>query len=119
MKLYNNLKRGSSLNLAMDSELIREKILTGQWAMSNHARIRAGQRKFKDSEMVRALADCEIIEDYPEDKRGHSCLVLCYIRPGQPFHAVCALDPSGTLVIITAYFPEPPKWVDEKTRGGK
>jgi len=97
----------------MNSELIRDKILTGQWAMSNHARTRAGQRKVKDSELARALANGEIIEDYPEDKRGHSCLVLGYTRPGQP------VDPSGTLVIITAYFPEPPKWVDEKTRGGK
>ncbi|MCG9969583.1 DUF4258 domain-containing protein [Pelotomaculum terephthalicicum JT] len=56
-------------------------------------------------------------EDYPEDQRGHSCLVLGHTKDSQPVHSVCAFDPSGTLIIITAYFPEPPKWKDPKTRG--
>lgn len=54
----------------MDSNLIREKILSGNWAMSKHARVRAGQRKVKDTEVVMAIANGEIIEDYPEDVRG-------------------------------------------------
>ncbi|ADI02446.1 conserved hypothetical protein [Syntrophothermus lipocalidus DSM 12680] len=100
----------------MDSNLIREKILSGNWAMSKHARVRAGQRKVKDLEVVMAIAHGDIIEDYPQDARGHSCLVLGYIDPGKPVHAICGLDPSGTLIIITVYFPEPSKWIDERTR---
>jgi len=46
----------------MDSNLIREKILSGNWAMSKHARVRAGQRKVKDTEVVMAIANGEIIE---------------------------------------------------------
>jgi hypothetical protein len=64
-----------------------------------------------------AIANGEIIEDYPKDPRGHSCLVLGYIEPSKPVHAVCGMDPSGTLIIITVYFPEPPKWISERTRG--
>lgn len=26
---------------------------------------------------------------------------------------------NDNLVIITVYLPEPPKWIDERTRGGK
>jgi hypothetical protein len=26
------------------------------------------------------------------------------------------LDPSGTLLVITVYEPEPPNWLDERTR---
>ena len=85
--------------------------------MSKHARVRAGQRKVKDEEVIMAIANGEIIEDYPEDFRGPSCLVLGYTGLGIPVHAVCGLDPSGTLIIITFYFPEPPKWVDERIRG--
>ncbi len=65
--------------------------------------------------MVIAIANGEILENYPEDQRGHSCLVLGYTRDGKALHAVCGYDPSGTLVIITVYFPEPPKWKDPKT----
>ncbi len=101
----------------MNIQRIRNKILTGEWVLSRHARIRAGQRKIRDFDLVIAIANGEIIEDYPEDQRGHSCLVLGHTRDGQPIHSVCAFDPSGTLILVTAYFPEPPKWKDPKTRG--
>ncbi len=54
----------------MDSFLIKEKILSGNWAMSKHAHMRAGQRKVKDTEVVTAIANGEIIEDYPTDAGG-------------------------------------------------
>ncbi|TEB04386.1 hypothetical protein Psch_04113 [Pelotomaculum schinkii] len=101
----------------LDILKIRDKILKGEWVLSRHARIRAGQRCIRDFDLVIAIANGEIIEDYPEDQRGHSCLVLGHTKDGQPVHSVCAFDPSGTFVIITAYFPEPPKWKDPKTRG--
>lgn len=101
----------------MDIQRIREKILSGDWVLSGHARIRAGQRCIRDFDLVISLANGEIIEDYPEDQRGHSCLVLGHTENGDPIHSVCAFDPSGTLIIVTAYFPEPPKWKDSKTRG--
>lgn len=47
----------------------------------------------------------EIIEAYPEDKRGESCLML----GSGPLHIVCAPKSDG-LVIITVYRPDPEKW---------
>jgi hypothetical protein len=51
----------------------------------------------------------EVIEDYPDDPRGHSCLMLGYGEMNRPIHIVCA-PKDHYLAIITAYVPEPDKW---------
>jgi hypothetical protein len=59
------------------------------------------------------------LEDYPDDPRGHSCLVLGFNRTGQPIHTVWGLLPTDWVRLITVYVPKPPKWIDPWTRGGK
>lgn len=56
----------------------------------------------------------ELLEDYPEDPRGHSCLILSYIQ-GRLIHTICGMSEYG-VVFITAYWPKEPKWIDERTR---
>jgi hypothetical protein len=51
----------------------------------------------------------EIIEDYPEDARGHSCLMLGRGKDGQPIHIVCA-PKDEYLAVITAYIPNESQW---------
>ncbi len=51
----------------------------------------------------------ELIEDYPEDARGHSCLLLGFGEGGRPIHAVCS-PKDDYLAIITAYLPDPTQW---------
>ncbi len=97
-------------------EAIRNAATGNRWALTQHARERAGKRQILDEELVRALADGEIIEDDPTDPRGPSALVLGYANDQRPVHAVCAFDPNGTLLVITAYVPEPPHWIDERAR---
>ena len=53
----------------------------------------------------------EVIEDYPEDKRGHSCLLLGFDKTGRPIHVVCS-PKEDYLAIITAYIPNPHQWGD-------
>ena len=51
----------------------------------------------------------ELVEDYPQDVRGHSCLILGYGVGGTPIHVVCS--PKGDyLDIITAYIPSLEEW---------
>jgi hypothetical protein len=51
----------------------------------------------------------ELVEDYPEDVRGHSCLILGYGTGGTPIHVVCS--PKGDyLAIVTAYIPNLEEW---------
>lgn len=101
----------------MTIEAIRRAVLAGDWAMTRHARERAGKRRIGDEALVHAMANGEILAVHGEDLRGPSVLVLGYDEARRPLHAVCAFDPSGTVVFITVYEPHPPKWLDERTRG--
>lgn len=58
----------------------------------------------------------DIIEDYLEDVRGHSCLMLGYGTDGRPIHVVCS-PKEEYLAIITVYLPDARRWeADWKTR---
>jgi hypothetical protein len=67
-------------------------------------------------EVRSAIFEGEIIEDYPEDARGHSCLMLGYGTEERPIHVVCS--PKGAyLAIITVYLPDERRWEsDWRTR---
>ncbi len=61
----------------------------------------------------------EIIENYPEDKRGHSFLIFGISRKNRPVHVVCA-PKEEYLAIITTYIPSLEKWeADFRTRRKK
>ena len=70
-------------------------------------------------EVRQIVLNGEIIEDYPEDKRGHSCLMLGITEKRRPVHIVCA-PKVDYLAIITAYIPSLEKWMpDFRTRRKK
>jgi hypothetical protein len=57
-----------------------------------------------------------VIQDYPEDARGHSCLMLGWGDKDRPLHVVCAPKPDY-LAVITTYLPSPEQWeLDWRTR---
>ena len=51
----------------------------------------------------------ELVEDYPEDVRGHSCLILGYKLDDTPIHVVCS-PKEDYLAVITAYIPNLEEW---------
>lgn len=68
------------------------------------------------SDVRKVLEEGEIIEDYPEDIRGHSCLMLGTSADGRPIHVVCA-PKDEYLAVITAYIPDEAQWSkDFRTR---
>jgi len=70
-------------------------------------------------EVRQVIFEGEIIEDYPEDVRGHSCLMLAFTEKGRPVHVVCA-PKEDYLGIITVYVPTEEKWeADFRTRKRK
>jgi len=76
------------------------------------------ERMISTQEVRTVIFQGEIIEDYPEDVRGHSCLMLGYGDNGRPIHVVCA-PKSDYLAIITAYLPTENQWLaDWRTRRG-
>jgi hypothetical protein len=63
-------------------------------------------------EVKQVILNGEVIEDYPEDVRGHSCLIFGYGSNQRPIHVVCS-PKDEYLAIITAYLPEPDLWAQD------
>ena len=65
-------------------------------------------RMITTAEIRMVIETGEIIEDYPNDVRGHSCLILGGANL-RPLHIVCA-PKDDYLAIITAYLPSDQEW---------
>ena len=62
------------------------------------------------TEEVRSVVEHgDLVEDYPDDPRGHSCLMIGFGDGGRPVHVVRA-PKDEYLAIITAYLPDPREW---------
>jgi hypothetical protein len=96
---------------------IRRKIAARLFEFSKHAVNQTVIRDISVTELEEALSNrSEVIEDYPLDKYGPSCLVLGFTKGGRPLHVHCS-HPSRPLVkIITVYEPDPDLWIALKFR---
>ena len=74
-------------------------------------------RMISTNNIRQAIQYSELIEDYPEDPRGHSCLILGFVND-RPIHVVC-VPKEDYLAIITAYVPNEEEWEDNYTKRKK
>lgn len=102
--------------MAIDISWIKQRIEDGEYEFSSHAEDERQIEKISIIEIENAILNGEILEDYPDDPRGPSCLILGYGEEGYPIHVVCGKTPSDSMRIITVYIPSLPKWIDPKTR---
>ena len=84
----------------------KRKILFLPHALSQMSR---PERMISASEVRTVIEKGEIIEDYPEDKRGHSCLMLGKGINNRVVQVVCT-PREDYLAIITAYLPSKFEW---------
>jgi len=96
-------------------EEIREKIGKEEYEISLHAEKERYAEDRTIADLENAVHLGEILEDYPEDKRGPSCLILGYSR-NRPIHIVCGYTSIQWMRVITVSIPKPPKWIEERTR---
>lgn len=74
------------------------------------------KRMISTDEVRSVVFKGDVIEDYPTDVRGHSCLLLGKGDGNRPIHVVCA-PKLEYLAIITAYLPSSKRWeTDWQTR---
>ena len=73
------------------------------------------RRMISSDEVETEVKQSELIEDYPNDHRGHSCLMLGSGDGGRAVHVVCS-PKDDYLAIITAYLPDPGQWSDDFRR---
>jgi Domain of unknown function (DUF4258) len=75
-------------------------------------------RMITAAEVRAVVQQAEVIEDYPEDVRGHSCLLSGETSLGRIVHVVCS-PKEDYLAIITAYIPDAAEWDETKRQRGK
>lgn len=100
----------------MDIETIREKIAKGRYIISFTHTEKLRQRRIKAYDIEQAIKSGDIIEEYLDDPRGASCLVLGFAG-ARPLQLVCGRLDAEEILIITAYEPDPQDWeIDWRTR---
>jgi len=96
---------------------IQKKVRLQQYELSKHAVDQSIIRQITISELEDTLiAKAEIIEDYPEDKYGSSCLILGFTNISRPLHVLCSYPSRPLLKIITVYEPDSNMWINFRTR---
>ena len=73
---------------------------------------RLRERKIGIDDVINAISNGEIIEQYPTDYPSPICLVMGHTVAGQPLHVVCGSN-GAKLWFITAYIPDPLEWTND------
>ena len=95
---------------------LRKKIEADQFEFSRHAVDQSILRRISVQEIREAIANGEIIEDYPEDKYGPSCLVFGMTADKRPLHVQYSYPSRPLVKIITLYEPDPKRWMNFRRR---
>ena len=103
------------VNMAIIQE-IRSKVAADQFEFSEHAVDQSIIRHISVQELREAITTASIIEDYPDDKYGPSCLVLGFTREGRPIHVQVSYPARPLLKVITLYEPDPTRWINFNKR---
>lgn len=98
----------------MDIGLIQDRVRKGEYHWRQHAIERSIEREVAEEEVAEVILSGEIIEEYPEDKYGPSCLIFGRTSTGRPLHVQCSVPPD--VWIVTLYEPNPDEWVDFRKR---
>ena len=104
------------LKKLITEDFIHNEIKKQTYEISFHADEERIADELTVNQLEFALLNCEIIEHYPDDPRGESCLALGFTLDKIPVHFVCGRNPSRHLILITVYTPGLPKWRDPHTR---
>lgn len=97
---------------------IQEQVKVGNYRFTIHAFERCIERNISPEQVKSVILFGEIIEDYPDDKYGPSCLIYGVTEEGRILHVQCSIEPVW---IVTAYDPtvNPEEWDREFKRRRK
>src|SRR3972149_10896065 len=96
-------------------ENIRRQAAAENIRITQHAQQEMTEEEIALDNVLQAIATAQVLENYPEHKRGPCCLLNGFSPSGRFIHIVCTTAQS-VLIIITAYEPKPPKWVTPTQR---
>ncbi len=84
----------------------------GRLIFSGHALRRMFERNIGKDEVVAAVADGEVILEYPEDQPYPSVLILA-LTESVPLHVLVARDEQDICYIVTSYRPDASLWQND------
>ena len=89
---------------------VQDAVVDGRVYVSEHAYDEAVADRIEILELFGHLSTADVIEDYPQDPRGASCLVLSV----GPIHSVWGYDDEAKQgILITVYRPDPSRWSED------
>ena len=94
-----------------DIDAIRTAFANGDYVFTAHGSDRAAKRAIRSVEIMEAITSGKVIEDYPDDKYGPSCLLFGYTDDKRPLHIQVSYPPN--IKIITVYEPSADDWEDD------
>jgi len=94
---------------------IRAQAKAERFRVTRHAHEEMVEEDITLDQVVEAMASGEILENYPQHRRGACGLLGGRTKSGRPLHIVCTTT-TPLLIIITAYEPKLPKWVSPTQR---
>lgn len=95
---------------------IRVKFAHDDFEFLRHAVDQTIRRQVTVAEIRQTIAAGDVIEDYPHDKYGPSCLIFGRTLAGRPLHLQTSYPSRPIVKIVTLYEPDPNEWIDFRTR---
>jgi hypothetical protein len=99
----------------MDIEKIRAKVRAGKYVVSFTHTEKVRLREIEMEEIEEAVCQGAIIERYPDDPRGPSCLIFGLTERNRPLHVICGKMEEEEILIITVYQPDLKEWEGDWT----
>jgi hypothetical protein len=95
----------------MDIETIRERVRAGNYLAKGHAIQHALKEGFERKDMVEAVLDGTIIEEYPDDQRVLICgRTTLWENTVIYLHVVCEYADPVYVEFVTVYIPDEEIW---------
>lgn len=96
------------LDIERIREIARDK---NKIIVSGHTSLRLRARGIKYADIVCAIGNGAVIEQYPDDYPFPSCLINGVSADGKPLHVVVGTN-DEYIWIVTTYYPSEDKWTD-------
>lgn len=102
-------------DIALITARIKSQAASEKFRVALHAQQEMTAENFTLTEVLEAISNGTILENYPEHRRGACCLLCGETGLLRPAHIVCATS-LPKLIIVTVYEPKPPKWITPTQR---
>ncbi|MBA3563413.1 MAG: DUF4258 domain-containing protein [Gammaproteobacteria bacterium] len=98
-------------------EAIRNLVAAGTVRVSEHGYDELSNDGILVRDLLTGIGNAVVVEDYPGFRKGPAVLVLQFDREQRPIHVVWGIPKglSEPAVLVTAYRPDPKRWVENYT----